>query len=54
MTLIIALIIFAPLAIVYFFLKRAIFKQTIIRFDAGSESYTEVYEDGKLVASFDN
>lgn len=42
------------LAVVYYFLRRAIYKRTIVRFDSETESYTNVYEKGVLIASFDH
>ena len=51
---IIGLIVIAKFAILYYFLRRKIYKQTIIRFDTSNKSYTEVYEKGNLIATFNN
>jgi uncharacterized membrane protein YedE/YeeE len=50
----IALVLFMVLGVIYYFLRRVIYKRTIIRFDTSTESYTEVYEKGKLIATFDH
>lgn len=50
----IVIVILIILAAVYMLLRKAVNKQTIIRFDSATSSYTEVYEAGKLVATFNN
>jgi len=45
----IAIVTFICLGVVYFFLRQAICKHNIIRYDTDTESLTDVYEGGKLV-----
>lgn len=42
------------MTILYICLRRAIHHTKVMRFSTSTEDYTEVYEDGILVAKFDN
>lgn len=51
---VIIIIVLVALLVLYIFLKRAINKHTIVRTETSTKCYTEIYENGKLIARFDN